>query len=48
MQKFCAHLRCRSDVNWAMISPPVRLGADGGFNEERKGKYHQRFTAASA
>ena len=27
------------DVNWAMVSPPARLGADGGFSEERSGKY---------
>ena len=28
-----------ADVNWAMISPPACLGADGGFSEERTGKY---------
>ena len=28
-----------ADVNWAMISPPDRLGADGGFSEERTGQY---------
>lgn len=27
------------DVNWAMVSPPACLGADGGFSEERSGKY---------
>lgn len=27
------------DVNWAIVSPPARLGADGGFSEERSGKY---------
>ena len=27
------------DVNWAMVSPPARLGADGGFSEKRSGKY---------
>lgn len=27
------------DVNWSFISPPARLGADGGFSEERSGKY---------
>ena len=27
------------DVHWAMVSPPARLGADGGFSEERTGKY---------
>lgn len=27
------------DVNWAMVSPPARLGADGGFSEDRSGKY---------
>ena len=39
MQNFCAHQRCRSDVNRAMISPSACLGNDGGFNEERTGKY---------
>ena len=28
-----------ADVNWAMISPPACLGADGGFSEERTGQY---------
>lgn len=32
-------LQQRSDVNWAFVSPPARLGADGGFNEERTGHY---------
>ncbi len=32
-------LQQRSDVNWAFISPPARLGADGGFSEERTGRY---------
>ncbi|MCQ9326848.1 NAD(P)-dependent oxidoreductase [Neisseria dentiae] len=32
-------LQQRSDVNWAFVSPPARLGADGGFNEERTGRY---------
>ena len=32
-------LRDRRDVNWAFISPPARLGADGGFSEERLGAY---------
>ena len=29
---------CR-DVNWSFISPPARLGADGGFSEDKTGKY---------
>lgn len=33
------HLQDRRDVSWAMISPPARLGADGGFSEERTGQY---------
>lgn len=32
-------LQQRSDVNWAFVSPPARLGADGGFSEERTGRY---------
>lgn len=32
-------LRDRRDVNWAFISPPASLGADGGFSEERLGDY---------
>lgn len=32
-------LRDRRDVNWAFVSPPACLGADGGFSEERTGKY---------
>ena len=28
-----------ADMNWAMISPPACLGADGGFSEERTGQY---------
>lgn len=32
-------LRDRRDVNWAFISPPACLGADGGFSEERLGSY---------
>ena len=26
-------------MNWAFVSPPARLGADGGFSEERTGTY---------
>ena len=26
-------------MNWSFISPPARLGADGGFSEDRTGKY---------
>ena len=32
-------LHSRGDLNWAFISPPVRLGADAGYSEERTGKY---------
>lgn len=32
-------LRERRDVNWAFVSPPAALGADGGFSEERLGGY---------
>ena len=32
-------LRGRDDLNWAFISPPICLGADGGHSEERTGKY---------
>lgn len=32
-------LRDRRDLNWAFISPPACLGADGGFSEERLGSY---------
>ena len=34
-----ADLKQRNDVNWAFVSPPARLGADGGFSEERTGTY---------
>ncbi|WP_373746966.1 NAD(P)-dependent oxidoreductase [Neisseria dentiae] len=34
-----AELLPRRDVNWAFVSPPARLGADGGFSEERTGRY---------
>ena len=34
-----ADLKQRDDVNWAFVSPPARLGADGGFSEERTGAY---------
>ena len=34
-----ADLKQRDDVNWAFVSPPARLGADGGFSEERTGTY---------
>ena len=29
----------RRDVNWSFVSPPARLGADGGFSEDKTGKY---------
>ncbi len=32
-------LRGRNDLNWAFISPPICLGADGGYSEDRTGKY---------
>lgn len=32
-------LQGRTDVNWSFISPPARLGASGGFSEERTGNY---------
>ena len=32
-------LHSRGDLNWSFISPPARLGADGGYSEERTGKY---------
>ena len=32
-------LRGRNDLNWAFISPPICLGADGGHREDRTGKY---------
>lgn len=32
-------LRGRNDLNWAFISPPICLGADGGHSEGRTGKY---------
>ncbi|AHG72389.1 3-beta hydroxysteroid dehydrogenase/isomerase [Mannheimia sp. USDA-ARS-USMARC-1261] len=32
-------LRDRRDLNWAFISPPACLGADGDFSEERLGSY---------
>ena len=32
-------LRGRNDLNWAFISPPICLGAEAGFSEERTGKY---------
>lgn len=32
-------LQQRSDVNWAFVSPPARLGADAGFSEECTGRY---------
>ena len=34
-----AELRGRNDLNWAFISPPICLGADGGHSEDRTGKY---------
>ena len=34
-----AELLPRRDVNWSFVSPPARLGADGGFNEDKTGKY---------
>lgn len=38
-RKLLADLRDRRDVNWAFVSPPACLGADGGFSEERLGTY---------
>lgn len=32
-------LRQRQDLNWSMVSPPARLGAEAGFSEERTGRY---------
>ena len=32
-------LQSRDDLNWSLISPPARLGAEAGFSEERTGKY---------
>lgn len=32
-------LQARDDVNWAMVSPPARLGEEAGFSEERRGTY---------
>lgn len=32
-------LQKRRDLNWAFISPPARLGTDGGFSEDRTGRY---------
>ena len=32
-------LQARDDLNWSLISPPARLGAEAGFSEERTGKY---------
>ncbi|WP_274585300.1 NAD(P)H-binding protein [Neisseria leonii] len=32
-------LQDRRDVNWAMVSPPARLGAEAGYSEERTGRY---------
>ena len=26
-------------MNWSFVSPPARLGADGGFGEDKTGKY---------
>lgn len=26
-------------MNWSFVSPPARLGADGGFSEDQTGKY---------
>ena len=34
-----AELLPRRDVNWSFVSPPARLGATGGFSEEKTGKY---------
>ena len=34
-----AELLPRRDVNWSFVSPPARLGADGGFSEDKTGKY---------
>lgn len=32
-------LQARDELNWSLISPPARLGAEAGFSEERTGKY---------
>ena len=32
-------LQARDDLNWSLISPPARLGAEAGFSEDRTGKY---------
>lgn len=32
-------LQARDDLNWSLISPPARLGAEAGFSEECTGKY---------
>lgn len=38
-RRHLADLLPRRDVNWAFVSPPARLGADGGFSEEKTGRY---------
>lgn len=38
-RKLLAVLQPRRDVNWAMVSPPARLGVTGGYSEERTGRY---------
>ena len=38
-RKLLAVLQPRRDVNWAMVSPPARLGANAGYSEERTGRY---------
>lgn len=38
-RKLLQDLQARKDVNWAFVSPPALLGADGGFSEERTGAY---------
>ncbi|WP_298079652.1 NAD(P)H-binding protein [uncultured Cardiobacterium sp.] len=38
-RELLTELRGRNDPNWAFISPPICLGADGGHSEDRTGKY---------
>ena len=38
-RELLTELRGRNDLNWAFISPPICLGADGGHSEDRTGKY---------
>ena len=38
-RELLTELRGRNDPNWAFISPPICLGADGGHSEDRTGTY---------